>query len=87
MEIGVDQAIDIINKSGEWMSAIGHADTAHLVSVELGVNIPANRINVNLQSDDRVLVAQYNGPRLPEGTTELPDGAKIQFCMVEKVSK
>jgi hypothetical protein len=29
-----------------------------------------------------VLVAQYRGPRLPEGATELPEGATIEWYVV-----
>jgi hypothetical protein len=29
-----------------------------------------------------MLVAQYTGPRLPEGATTLPPGAKIRFILV-----
>lgn len=64
-------------------SAIGHADTARIVSALLGVEIPSNRADVRLQRGDRVLVAQYTGPRLPEGATALPEGARIEFWVVE----
>lgn len=47
--------------------AIGHADTAWIVSSMLGVDLPANRINVELNDDDMALIAQYSGPRLPRG--------------------
>ena len=29
-----------------------------------------------------MLVAQYSGPRLPEGATALPAGARIEFWLV-----
>lgn len=63
-------------------SAIGHADTARIVSGMLGVELPANRVNVKLAKGEKMIVAQYSGPRLPEGATTLPDGAKIEFVMV-----
>lgn len=64
-------------------SVIGHADTARLVSGILGVELPANRDTVNLQPGEKMIVAQYSGPRLPEGATKLPEGAKIEFVLVE----
>jgi hypothetical protein len=41
-----------------------------------------NRANVSLAAGDRVLVGQYSGPRLPEGTTTLPEGATIKWLVV-----
>lgn len=63
----------------EFTSAIGHQDTANVVSSLLGIKIPVNRINVSLTSKDTLIVAQYIGPRLAEGTTVLPDGARVEF--------
>jgi len=49
----------------------------------LGVSVPVNRVNVKLTGP--MVVAQYMGPRLPEGATTLPEGAKIEFWKVELV--
>lgn len=65
-----------------FVSAIGHADTARLLSDLLGREVPVNRITVTLTTDDEVIVAQYIGPRLPEGATQLPEGARFQFWLV-----
>jgi len=64
--------------------AIGHADTAAVVGAELGLPAsPFARITVVLESGDECLVAQYQGPRLSEGATALPDGATIDYHRVE----
>ena len=63
-------------------SAIGHADTARILSGLLGKEVPVNRATINLQRGERAILAQYIGPRLPEGATELPEGAKIRFFYV-----
>ena len=63
-------------------SAVGHPDTAAVFSTVIGVQVPANRATLALGPGDRLLVGQYRGPRLPEGTTTLPDGAKIEWAMV-----
>lgn len=68
-----------------WWSAVGHADLAALASAELGVEVPTNRQPVTLTPNDEVLVVQYRGPRLPEGTTSLPQGAEIQYWIVKLV--
>ena len=65
------------------VSAIGHPDTARIVSSILGIDLPASRINVKMGNNDMVLVAQYAGPRLPEGAKELPEGATIEFWITE----
>lgn len=68
---------------GALVSAVGHADTARIISDLLGVEIPPNRITVKLRRYDDAIVAQYCGPRLPEGATRLPPGAEIRFFLVE----
>ena len=64
-------------------SIVGHASTATLLSRELGADVAYNRADVTLDRGDTVLLGQYTGPRLPEGTTELPDGAKVTWILVE----
>jgi len=66
----------------EVVSAIGHADTAKIVSGLLGIELPANRISIKMTGMEKVIVAQYSGCRLPEGATILPEGAKIEFWEV-----
>lgn len=68
------------------VSGVGHTDTAQIFSGIMGMEIPMNRINVDLSGLDLLLVGQYNGPRLPEGTTELPEGASIRWFTVQDVS-
>ena len=67
--------------NGGFESAIGHADTAAVVSSLLGIEIPSNRISLSIE-DEEILVAQYTGPRLPEGAKTLPDGSEIRFYIV-----
>lgn len=59
------------------VSAIGHADTARVLGVEM------NRINVTLKRGDTAYVAQLQGGRLPEGSTTLPEGFSFKFYKVE----
>jgi hypothetical protein len=62
--------------------AIGHPDTAALVNGILGVEVAHSRVTVTLNRSDSAVIAQYRGPRLPEGATELPEGAEISFSLV-----
>ncbi len=64
-------------------SVIGHADTARVVGNMLGREVPANRASVTLGENDVLYVAQYQGPRLQEGATQLPEGATLSFYKVE----
>jgi hypothetical protein len=75
---GSDAAIAVAAKS-----CIGHADVAAVLSSLLGETIPANRITVSLNPGDTVIVGQYVGPRLPEGATALPEGARIEWYRVD----
>ena len=66
-------------------SAIGHQDMANTLSSVIGVKVPMNRVSNSLKAGDEFVVAQYKGPRLPEGATTLPEGARIVFfdCKIE----
>ena len=81
----LEQAMKIM-KTNVFISAVGHVDTANVVSNLLNMEIPMNRISVNLKDDDVLLVAQLSGGRLPEGTTTIPDGMSIQFWVVANPS-
>lgn len=63
-------------RNGKMINAVGHGSTADILGV------PCNRIGVSLEKGDEVVVAQYVGPRLEEGATKLPDGAKINFISI-----
>lgn len=81
-KVTVEEAKALLTEN-EFSSAIGHQDLATIVSSILGLPIEANRVNVLLEPGDLAVVAQYRGPRLPEGTTQLPEGAKVEFYLVE----
>ncbi|PIX99094.1 hypothetical protein COZ22_03425 [bacterium (Candidatus Howlettbacteria) CG_4_10_14_3_um_filter_37_10] len=67
----------------EFVSAIGHADTAAVVGSTLGLELEANRENIALEENDVLFVAQLKGGRLPEGSTTLPEGFNIEFWQVQ----
>ena len=70
-------AVDELPPLQELTSAIGHADTAIVLGVQM------NRINVHLPSGSCAYVAQLQGGRLPEGSTTLPEGFTFKFLKVE----
>ena len=80
-EVSKEQAKTVLGD--DYTNAIGHADLASVVANDLGIDITANRITVTIQPGDTLVVAQYRGPRLAEGTTTLPDGATIKYYMIE----
>lgn len=63
-------------------SAVGHGDTAAIFGSQLGFPVPAVRSTLSLPKGETVLVGQYRGPRLPEGTKELPPGSSIAWILV-----
>jgi hypothetical protein len=65
------------------VSIVGHADTADLLSGMLGREIPMRRVSTSLEVCDVLYVAQYTGPRLPEGARSLPEGAQLRWYRVE----
>lgn len=71
-----------ISDLDEYVSAVGHAETATLFGKELETPVAHNRVNVSLKIGDTAILGQYIGPRLPEGATELPAGARIDWFRV-----
>ena len=64
------------------VSAVGHADTAAVLTNMLGFPVPMNRAFVTLEPDTEIYVAQLVGGRLPEGATTLPEGYGFRFYRV-----
>jgi len=80
--LSVEEAREMLGQ--DFVSCVGREDTARVISGILGIEVPVNRVNVELDPDsDYMVVAQYSGPRLEDGAVELPDGAKIEFWFVE----
>lgn len=80
MEISKDVAVEIL-KNG-FVSAIGHEDTAKILTDKLGLPVAHARVNFSLNKDTLLIVAQVVGGRLPEGATSLPAGTSIKFLTV-----
>ena len=76
------EEIDTTEVPTNVISAIGHADTAAVLSDILGFEIPMNRTFVTLEEDTELFVAQLVGGRLPEGSTTLPEGFRFKFFRV-----
>lgn len=74
-------AVDLVQAkamvAGEFISAIGHAESARFLSQLLDVNIPEQRISIHMQPGDSALVLRLS-QRLPAGVIlsagELKDG-------------
>jgi len=64
------------------VSAVGHADTAAVLSDMLGFEVPVNRTSITLDTETELFVAQLVGGRLPEGSTSLPEGFEFKFFRV-----
>lgn len=60
-------------------SVVGHATTELLLSGLLGFDVTHDRKTIVLGVGDELIVAQYDGPRLAPGVTELPEGARIEW--------
>lgn len=80
-EVTLDEARRIAAEGVE--SAVGHADTAAIFAGLLGTEVAMNRASLSLKAGDKALLGQYAGPRLPEGSTTLPEGATIRWLVVE----
>jgi hypothetical protein len=79
------EEIDATEVPADVVSAVGHADTAAVLSNMLGIEVPMNRMNISLDEDTEIYVAQLVGGRLPEGSTTLPEGFAFKFYRVTMV--
>ena len=76
------EEIDATEVPADVVSAVGHADTANVLTNMLGFEVPVNRAFVTLDEDTELYVAQLLGGRLPEGATTLPEGFQFKFFRV-----
>ena len=83
-QASVEEARDWLKHNPDFVNRIGHIQTNNIVKAMLKVNIgKGKRVSTRLHNGDELLVAQYMGPRLPEGARTLPEGADIKFWWVE----
>lgn len=78
----VVEPIKIEDIPADITSAIGHPDTAAVLSDLLGRKVDPNRINVSLCEADTLFVFQLVGGRLPEGATKLPENFTFKLLKV-----
>ena len=78
--VTVEEAKAIV-RCHDFVSCVGHENTAALFSSILSYPVSMNRVNVSLAKGDSVVVGEYSGPRLPEGATSLPEGATIRWAI------
>jgi len=86
MPIDVENAKQRL-KAG-YVSAIGHEGTAKLLSTILGMEVPVNRIQIQIQPGDDAIVFQVL-QRLPEGavlTEEQLKKVPYRLGLLERVS-
>lgn len=69
-------------KKSDFISVIGHVDTAAVLSQTLGRTVEFNRESIRLEKGDILYVAQVIGGRLPEGCTILPESYSLKFIKV-----
>ncbi len=80
--VSLEEARDILSTYG-IESAVGHPDTARVLTDLLGIPVYAERLTVTIpEAGAYMMIAQYSGPRLPEGATTLPQGATITWWTI-----
>jgi len=55
-----------ILETNNFISVVGHESTAKVLQILLGINIPVNRVGIQLEKGDKVVIFQLN-QRLQEG--------------------
>jgi len=64
-KVSLDEVKSVL--SNGFVSAVGHPSTASVLSRILGMEVPANRISIQLQPGDTLVVFQLALSRLPLG--------------------
>ncbi|MFP3239964.1 MAG: DUF1874 domain-containing protein [Caldivirga sp.] len=64
-KVGVEEVRALL--SNGFVSAIGHPSTASALSKILGVNVPTNRVSIQLQPGDTLIIFQLSVGRLAPG--------------------
>jgi len=64
VEASIEDVKNIL--SSNFISAIGHEATAKIITTQLGVNVPVNRVSIRLNQGDTLIVYQLL-KRLEEG--------------------
>ena len=95
-KISDNNAREMVANADNILSIVGHADTARVFGNILGVDVVPNRVSYKMETQYKcsqsnpfpeetrvLLVGQYNGPRLEEGATTLPEGAHIDWWIVD----
>lgn len=83
VEVSEDQVKQML--VSQFVSAVGHESTAQLLTQRLNVNITMNRINIVLNEDDVLIVAQLQPPQRPprELTLEEVKQYPIKYLVVK----
>lgn len=68
--------------SAGFESRVGHASTAMIIESMIDMPVPVRREGCMLRPGDTAHIAQYTGPRLPEGAMSLPEGATLTWIRV-----
>ena len=81
-KISAESAKDFVESEAP-KSVIPNAAFATIISADLDVDVLCNRETVKLRGGDTMLLCQYSGPRLQSGASELPNGAQIDYFVLE----
>ena len=73
--LAVDKAREVARDG--FVSAVGHPASATFLGSQLGVEVPVNRVAIEMRPGDRAIVLRLKG-RLPEGTV-LTDAQMQEF--------
>lgn len=74
--ISVEEARNIVNKTKQIVSAVGHESTAKALSILLGIPVEVNRVSIFFDVNDEAIVFTLK-TRLPEGKV-IQDVAELE---------
>lgn len=85
--VPIIEEVPLTSIPADCVSAIGHQDTAKVLSNLLNRTIECDRKNVTLTENDTLFVFQVVGGRLPEGATTLPENFTFKVLKIHLVKR
>lgn len=79
--------VRLSGNNGGYRSVVGHAELGPIFTEMLKTPVAVSRETYAMADDEMILVGQYTGPRLAEGTKQLPPGARIEWWLITREAK
>ena len=82
-QLTIGDVSEALEAESNLVVSMSNQATCDLFNALTGNKIQAHKENMQFEDGDKLIVMQYNGPRLDPGLTALPEGGKVKFFCVD----